>query len=366
MTSVSLLEALRKPAAADLVSRVNLPSRDQSAMDGYAFRRSDLICFGRLRVSSELLPSTKSARRLVRGEAAYVATGAPIPAGADTVARVEACRVTGEWLTIQEKIPSGKDIQRRGTDVRKGEVVVRKGELLTPYHVDLLSSTGATKVRIFKPKVAIMAIGDELTTFNKVRPGGTPDSISVAILGLASFADLDYLGVVPDDKRQVSAGLRAAASSADMIVTIGGTSVGKFDFTKEAVAAEGRLFFEGVSVNTLKRGAVGEVRGRPVVMLPGQVVSAVVSFHEHALHVISRMVGRELREYDEARLAEEINVHHRMDSVFLFQVKNGIARPLPWGVGLHQVLIRANAFGVLKSHSSYDAGSTLILQRLMR
>lgn len=334
-------------------------------MDGYAFSHSDLLRYGKLSVSGELFPSTRHARRLGRGQAAYVATGAPIPLGADVVARVESCKVEGKTLTVHEKVHRGKDIQEKGNDIQRKGVVAKKGELLTPYHVGIFSSIGLTKVSVFRLRIALMAIGDELTTFTKIKPGGTSDSISATIMGLAHFADVNYLGVFADDERSISAALRSAASSADMMVTIGGTSVGKFDFTKKAVGTEGELLFEGVSVNTLKRAAVGMVDGRPVVILPGQVVSAAVSFHEHGLHVVSRMVGRELREYVKVTLAEDMEVQHKMDSVYLFRLQDGAARPLPWGVGLHNTLLKANAFGILRSGTTYEAGSTLVLQKLI-
>ena len=335
-------------------------------MDGYAFRYSDLKHPGGLPLSAEFFPSRRLPGRLVRGRAAYVATGAPIPLGADTEARVESCKVEGRLLTVRGEVHPGKDIQARGSDVRRGEVVVRRGELLTPYHLDVLSSIGLVSVRVFRVKVALMAIGDELTAFTEAGRGGSPDSISAMIMGLARFADVDYLGVFRDDTERISAAIRAASASAHMVVTIGGTSVGKLDFTKKAVAGEGDLLFEGVSANTLKRAGVGIVRGTPVVMLPGQAVSAAVSFHEHGLHVASRLVGRELREYGEAKLAEDLRVDHKMDSVYLFEVKDGEAHPLPWGVGLHRTLLRASAFGVLKSHGLYERGRSLRLQKLVR
>lgn len=363
---VGLIEGLQKPAAQDLVSSTDLPRRSRSAMDGFAFSYSDLLRFGRLRVSAELFPSTGRPGRLKRGEAAYVATGAPIPERANTVARVESCKVNGHRLTVLGKVRPGKDIQERGKDLHKGEVVVERGEPLTPYHIDVLSSIGLARVRVFRVRMALMAIGDELTTFTEARTGDNSDSISAMIIGLAGFADVGYRGVLGDDRARISVALRDAAASADMVVTIGGTSMGKLDFTKKAVAAEGELLFEGVSVNTLKRAGVGMVSGKPVVMLPGQVVSAAVSFHEHGLHVASRLVGRELRKYEEAKLAEDLEVTHNMDSVYLFDVKDGEARPLPWGVGLHKTLLKANAFGVVKRHALYAKGSALRVQKLVK
>lgn len=363
---VGLLEGLLKPSANELVASMDLPRYDRSAMDGYAFSHSDLLSHGGLHVSGELFPSAGRPTRLKRGEAAYVATGAPIPGGADTVARVESCKLVGSHLTVHERVHPGKDIQRRGSDIQKGEVLVKRGELLTPYHVDVLSSVGLARVRVFRLRMALMAIGDELTRFTEAQPGDSPDSISAMIMGLASFADVDYLGVFGDDRRRISAALRTAAASADMVVTVGGTSTGKLDFTKKAVADEGAVLFEGVSVNTLKRAGVGIVLGKPVVMLPGQVVSAAVSFHEHGLHVASRLVGRELREYEEVKLAEDLRVGHKMDSVYLFEAKDGEARPLPWGVGLHRTLLRANSFGVLKSHAFHGKGHLLRLQKLTK
>ena len=126
----------------------------------------------------------------------------------------------------------------------------------------------------------------------------------------------------------------------------------------------GEILFEGVQVNVIKRGAVALVEGTPVLVLPGQIVSAVTNAHEHGLHLVGRMAGRELRRLERAKLSEAVTVNYRMDSTYLFRLHDGHADPLSWGVARMSALLNANAFGFLERGRRWAAGDEVELQRL--
>jgi molybdopterin molybdotransferase len=190
------------------------------------------------------------------------------------------------------------------------------------------------------------------------------DTISPVLVALLPFARTRVVGGIPDGRNSLIRALRAASRSSDLIITIGGSSVGPHDLTKDAVRHAGTLLFGGVRVNVLKRGGVGEVAGVPVVILPGQIGSAIAVWHEHGLHVVSRVVGREQRRWQAARLGRRVVNTHRMDSIYLFRVRDGFAIAGGWGVHNSLEFLRADGFAVLPRGQVALRGDRLLLQRL--
>lgn len=357
-------KGLNMISAEDVRASRDVPSEDVAAMDGYAVRSEDVGVFGRLRISGKIFPGDP---RTVagRGEAVYVSTGAVMPEGADAVVRIEASAVREGYLVPVERVWSGKDVVRTGDVVRKGEIVLRKGEIVTPYHVGLLIKAGVLEIPVYRPRISIIAVGDELDRFDAPDGRRIRDSVSPMIIGLAGFAEKDYMGVVGDDVAEILAMVEEALSKSDLVITVGGTSVGEKDLVKPAVARIGDLLFEGVAVNVIKRCSVAVSGGKPIAILPGQCVAAAACFHEHVLHVISRMVGGELRVHEEAALGEDLLVDHRMDSLYLFKVRSGIAIPQRWGPGMCSELTKSNAMAVLAKERLYHKGERILVQRLM-
>ncbi|MCY0873625.1 MAG: molybdopterin molybdotransferase MoeA [Acidianus infernus] len=359
---VDLLDSVGKIVAEDIISIEDIPERDLSAMDGYAIRSED---FGKkLKVVGSLFPSSKEVPKINEGEAFYVTTGAPIPEGADAVCRVEATKREGDYVIIGEKVHKGKDIRPKGEDIKKGEKILNKGEKITPYHLGILAYEKIYKIKVLNISFAVFANGDELSPFHS--NGEKVDSITPILIPLlSSFGNVTYLGVAKDNPDDIEKFIEKA-SSFDFIISIGGSSVGEKDYVKRVIEKKGgKLLFEGVSVNVLKRGSVGLINGKPILILPGQVVSAITVFHEHGLHIISRMIGKEIRKFEEIELGEEIEIRHNMDSTFLFENKGGKAHPLRWGVGLYSELYKAYWFGVLKRGRKYERGEKILLQRLL-
>ncbi|MEM4139281.1 MAG: molybdopterin-binding protein, partial [Sulfolobaceae archaeon] len=212
----------------------------------------------------------------------------------------------------------------------------------------------------------IFAIGDELKPFNDVDNSGITDSISPIILTiLKKFGEAKYLGVVNDDPKKIEEKLMEAVEFCDIIFTIGGSSVGEHDYVKRVVRNNGELLFEGVTVNVLKRGGVGIINDKPIVILPGQVVSAVTTFHEHGLNVISKMCKIPLRKTIKVKLGTDVEVRHKMDSLYLFVSQGEYVLPLRWGVGLYSEITKADSFGILKRDRVYRKGDEIEVQKLL-
>ncbi|MCX8196611.1 MAG: molybdopterin molybdotransferase MoeA, partial [Acidilobaceae archaeon] len=339
-------EAGWRIAARSIVAHKDIPAVPLAAMDGYALRSSDLKAFPALKLKGEVKPGDEPPA-LGEGEAYYVNMGAPLPAGADAVARVEATRVEGGLVKPLEPVRPGKDVIPKGEVVERGAVVIERGELVKPYKLPILSMLGVQELEVFKVRVGVLNVGDEVDRFDK--PTGKPviDSLSPMVMGLMRGLEPKYLGVVGDREEEIAAAVEEGLREAEALITIGGASAGESDNVKRALSRVGEVLFPGVSVSVLKRGGVALVGGKPVVALPAQCVAAALVFHEHFLHILSRMVGRELREFAKARLAEDVEVRHRMDAAYLFKLEGERAYPLRWGTGLCGELAKADAFGVL-------------------
>jgi len=361
---VKVWRAVNMIAAEDLRAPRDIPPMRVAAMDGYAVRLEDLESFESLRISGKLFPGDRVIE-LGKGEAIYVSTGAPIPQGANAIVRLEAARVRNDRLYVIEKLWKGKDIVEIGEVVKKGDIIVKKGTPINPYALSLLIKSGILEIPVYRLRASVMAIGDELSRFDDPGDGGIKDSVSPTIMGLLSFAESEYVGVIGDDPDEIVRAIEDSISKADLIITSGGTSVGEKDLVKKAVTRIGKLLFEGVTVNVIKRCSIAVVGDKPIALLPGSCVAAVACFHEHLLHVISRMVKGELRIYEEAVLGQEIRVDHSMDSLYLFISFAGVAYPLRWGPGRCYDLVKANAMGVLKRGMLYRRGEKIYLQRLL-
>ena len=363
--SVPLREALGRLAGSTVRVRMDLPSRPLSAMDGYAVWVWRHPVTGPLTVRGAGSPSVgPKADPLRQGEAAYVTTGAPLPRGANAVVRVEAARRAGDKLWLARPARKNQDVMPPGEAVARGDVLLGQGEPIGPAHVGALLALRMRRVPVARLRVSILPIGDELVPSDDSAPAGTWDYMGPTISALLPFGDVALWPPTPDDRRCVERALLRAARRADLVFTIGGSSVGARDVTKAAVRKVGRLWFEGVRANVLKRGAAGAVGRVPVVVLPGQLVSAVTVYHEHGLHLISRLVGRELRRFERATLTRGICVDHPLDSTYLFRLSGGKATPLPWGVARMTALLQAQGFAVLAHGRRYRAGDRITVQRL--
>jgi molybdopterin molybdotransferase len=265
---VPALEATGRVLAKPQRSTMDVPPLDNSAMDGFAFRFSDLG--KKLRVSQRIMAGAVGGP-VEPGTAARIFTGAPIPPGADTVVMQEFCEVEGDFITIRNKPAKGEWVRRAASDIKKGGEILAAGKRLLPQDTGLAASVGIKTLPVYRRvKLGLFFTGDEL-----VMPG---EPLTLRGLGETFGCELRDYGIVPDSLEATRDVLRRAATECDVIVTSGGVSVGDADFVKPAVEAEGRLLMWKIAMKPGRPLAFGEVGNAFFIGLPGNPVSSFVTF----------------------------------------------------------------------------------------
>lgn len=292
---VMLSHACGRVIAEDVVSGVTIPPLDNSAMDGYAVRASDLTAVPvRLRVIGDLPAGSRWSGALGPGEALRIMTGAPVPDGSDTVVRQEVTRRDGDHVEILEREDIAH-IRRAGEDIRAGDRVITAGTRLRPAHLGVLASITCAVVSVYQqPRVAILSTGDELVDIDG-HPGDgcivNSNSYTLAALVRESGGIPLMLGIA----RDTPADLRAffeQARHADIIISSGGVSVGDYDFVKDVLRDIGaEMSFWKVAMRPGRPLAFGMIEGRPAFGLPGNPVSAMISFEQFVRPAMRKMSG---------------------------------------------------------------------------
>jgi molybdopterin molybdotransferase len=284
--SVSTFDADGRVLAQDLLSGLDVPAHDNSAMDGYAVRCADWADAGTLLQVSQRIPAGSSGHLLAPASAARIFTGAPIPPGADAVVMQEDCDAVDGGVRIRMQPRPGQWIRRRGEDVAAGAVVLRRGERLSPASLGLAASIGFDKLQVApRVRVALFSTGDELVMPGDVAPGDMkPGAIYnsnrfflKALLQRLGCTVTD-LGIVPDRLDATIEALRGASQQHDLILTSGGVSVGEEDHIKPAVQALGELNLWQIAIKPGKPFAYGKIGSAHFIGLPGNPVSSFVTF----------------------------------------------------------------------------------------
>jgi molybdopterin molybdotransferase len=303
--------------AADVTAHEALPRFDNSAMDGYAVQSADVAGASadapvRLRVVADLAAGSDAAPVIGAGTAARIMTGAPVPPGADAVVPVEDTDGGTEQVEVRAPAPAGRHVRRVAEDVAAGDVVLRAGQELTPYRLAAVAAVGRPEVLVHRrPVVVVLSTGSELVTPGvATRRGQIPDSNSylLAAAARAAGAQVHRLGAVRDDADALADALESVGA-ADLIVTSGGVSVGAYDVVKEVLAPMDGMFFVSVAMQPGKPQGYGRLAdGTPVIALPGNPVSAFVSFEAFvrpAILALRGLTGTDLqRPVQLARAAE--------------------------------------------------------------
>ena len=285
--SVSTFDADRRVLAQDLISALNVPGFDNSAMDGYALRHAECREPGAVLRVAQRIPAGHFGEALHAGEAARIFTGAPIPPGADAVVMQEDCTDLGNDTVRVNTVPSADQwLRRAGEDIAQGSVVLRKGELLSPASLGLAASIGLHSLSVTRrAKVALFSTGDELVMPGDVAthampPGAIYNSNRFFLRALLQRAGCEVtdMGIVPDQREATLAALQNAAAHHDLILTSGGVSVGEEDHIKPAVQQLGSLDLWSISMKPGKPFAYGRIGGSHFVGLPGNPVSSLVTF----------------------------------------------------------------------------------------
>lgn len=294
-----LREALGRVLAEDLPSLVDHPDQDDTAIDGYACRQADTLGASpetpvRLRVVGESPAGRPFSGEVGPGEAVAVFTGAPIPRGADAVIRVEDTRREGEEVLLFAPA-SPKDIRPKGDDLRRGEVYLRRGDLLTPGRLGLAAAMGHPRVRVFRrPRVGILTTGDEVVEPGEPLPyGGVYNSNAYSLLGLVWEAGGEpvLLGKVADEPQEVLARLEGAGRL-DLLLTSGGVSMGEYDVVRKVLEERGEVLFWKVKQQPGGPLLLARIANLPVLGLPGNPVSSMVTFFLYGRPFLFRLLRR--------------------------------------------------------------------------
>jgi len=290
---IPLLDALGHVLAADVTSSINVPPADNSAMDGYALRASEV---GDALPVSQRIPAGTVGAALMAGTAARIFTGAAIPAGADAVVMQEDCTEAAGVVTVSVPVSAGQNIRPRGQDVRAGEVVLGKGRVLRPQDLGLLASIGCAQVQVYRPlRVAVLSTGDELIEpgSGELPEGRIYNSNRYTLAGLLRSINMEFVdcGFVADDPDATARALLDASGRADCVITSGGVSVGEEDHVKNQVERLGQLDLWKLAIKPGKPLAFGSIGRTPFIGLPGNPTSVFVTFCLIARPFLLKMQG---------------------------------------------------------------------------
>jgi molybdopterin molybdotransferase len=293
---VDVLGALGRVLAEPVVSRREIPPWPNSSMDGYAVRAEDTARGAALAVVGRVEAGGLPARPVGRGEAMRIFTGAPLPEGADTVVPQEDVETSGDRIALREALERAAYVRHRGEDVRVGDRVLEPGRVLTAAEVGLLATLGYGQVRVHRrPRVAILSTGNELADLgSEPGPGQIPNTNTYTLMAqvLEAGAEPVSLGVARDRLEAIAERVRAARDE-DVLVSSAGVSVGELDLVREALTRAGaELHLWQVSMRPGKPITFGSLGPRPVFGLPGNPVSAMVTFELFVRPALLKMSGR--------------------------------------------------------------------------
>jgi len=340
VVTLPLADAAGLVLAEDLVATRALPAFDNSAMDGYAVRAADLTGASaehpvRLPVAEDVPAGRIDGPALAPGTAHRIMTGAPMPAGADAVVQVEATDGGTDAVAVHQARTPGSHVRTAGEDVAVGETVLPAGAVLGAAQLGLVAALGEPTVRVHRRlRVLVLSTGSELVEPGRPLLHGQiheSNGVMLATAVRAAGALAEQVRFVADDVAEFHAALTARGAHADLVVTSGGVSAGAYEVVKDALAGRGVEFVKVAMQPGMPQGA-GRVRGMPVVTLPGNPVSALVSFEVFLRPAIRASMGhREVqRRVVRARLTESLNspAGRRQFRRGVLDVAAGTVRPI--------------------------------------
>ena len=358
---VALDEAGGLALAEDVVSKLDVPPFDRASVDGYAVHASDtfgvgedspvrLECVGRLPAGAWLRVELRA------GECLEIATGAPLPRGADAVVMVEHAVVRKNIVKVYRAVAPGENVARRGSEVKRGATVLRAGQRLSSPSIGTLAAIGFKKVKVYKrPRVAVISSGAELRApGSRLGRGQVYDVNGLAICRAIEECggEAEYLGIARDRPSQIAGLGRKGLSGSDVVVISGGSSAGARDIVPSVVDSLGRpgVIVHGLALKPGKPTFIAVIRGKPVFGLPGYPVSALIIFDQLIAPQLRRMAGLSQLERRTVRAKLSMKIlsargRREFVPVELVRGSEGLsARPILKGSGAITVLSEADGY----------------------
>ncbi len=378
-SEVGLADALGTVLARSVQAQEAVPSFDNSAMDGFAVRCADTRGAlpdrpVRLAVVATLAAGSVFDGSLQPGEAIRIMTGAPMPAGADSVVMVERTKQAGDGsVDIEVEVTDGLHVRRVGGDIPAGAEVLPAGTVLGPAHLGVAASVGCRRLTVFAPlRVGVLSTGDELVEGDApLRPGQIRESNRPMLLALVRRTGCEPvdLGLVPDDETALTEMLRRGASMCDALITSGGVSMGDFDVVKAVLDRIADMMWMQIAIKPSKPFAFGVIDETPVFGLPGNPVSSLVSFELLARPALRQMMGHAHLDLptltgqagDDLRRSTDGRVHYMRVRA---RWADGLLVAMPVsGQGSHQLAASAgaNALAVVPEGSGIPVGGAVEL-----
>jgi molybdopterin molybdotransferase len=293
--NLPLRSALGRVLAETVISKVNVPAHINSAMDGYAIKFNDLDKQP-LKVIGTSWAGKPFDFPVKNGDCVRIMTGAKVPADTDTVIMQEHVDRDGDLISIKKQYKQGDNVRLAGEDLAIGDVVLTSGKKLNPADIGLLASLGVSEIKVKrKLRVAFFSTGNELKSVGEMLgDGDIYDSNRYTLFAMLAEMGVEMidLGVIQDDKEKIRQAFQQAANSADAVITTGGVSVGEADFVKEILEQEGKINFWKVAMKPGKPLAFGELKKAKFFGLPGNPVSAMITFQQFVKPTLQKMTGQ--------------------------------------------------------------------------
>ena len=294
---VPLAKAHGRVLAAPVIARLDAPSSDTSAMDGYAVREADFAVPARLRVIGESFAGRGFDGAVSAGECVRIFTGAPMPPGADRVIMQEVVRRDGDLALFDHALGGGRHVRPKASDFRRGDELLPAGRRLDPRAMVAAAGADVAEVEVHaRPTVIVLGTGDELAEPGQAteRPGTIPESVSFGVAGMAREFGAEVVDRLrlPDEPEVLESAAAAALDRADLVVVTGGASVGEKDYARSMFAASGlELVFSKVAIKPGKPVWLGRAQGRLVLGLPGNPTSAMVTARLFLAPLLAGLAG---------------------------------------------------------------------------
>ncbi|MGF6307069.1 molybdenum cofactor synthesis domain-containing protein [Bradyrhizobium sp. i1.8.4] len=366
-----LADVLGRALAEDVVAPIDVPPFDRSNVDGFAVRSADLARAGeaapvQLALNDETIScGTAPSRPVLSGTATTIATGGPVPRGADAIVMVEHTQPAGnDAIEVRRAASPGQFVSYAGSDIARGEALLRAGTIVGSREIGMLAACGIADVQVVRrPRVAILSTGDELVQpGEKLRPAAIYDTNGAIVTAAIAEngGDASFLGAIADDEAMLEAAMRKALADNDMLVLSGGTSKGAGDVSHRIIRRLGKpgIIAHGVALKPGKPLCLAVCDGKPVVILPGFPTSAMFTFHDMIVPVLRRMAGLPPR--SDAKVVAKVPVRVASElgrtefvMVSLVEGADGLIA-YPSGKGSGAITAFAQADGFLKIEALAD------------